>query len=531
MDSAGLARFMTLPVEIVLCIADQLDDWWDIHNLMRAYLGYKDKYGNTTRLFQKIMFRTDARNLKTLAYWNAIDEDRGLVQKNPPILACSWAILMGDVEVALSAMPEYRAQDNECHLHWPGSWRGVLVNLSPSGPQKSTTIIDDPTPVMLAVLSGKISMLKAILDQFLPTKHEQQTWGPICLNDSRRAVDSTRSVHFEVTALDLAAQQGRTDLVKLLIDQGAEVGWSHQDRESRDETKTSVLAALCDWGLDLYVSEEQQAGRVAVLEFLLDQGHEVNQANHCDYVRGSKDGRFLDGNANVIPYPFMPLSYTIRAMKRQHLALAQSLLRHGARWAPWTDPGKESWARHSIYNANCMGTYRMSPLEWVLLGAGYEVDENDLGNGERLEEAWTDVEELEGEELTADDTIDEDEVGDKGDGMAYKLQQPNEEKLQVEEALFRTMMEEGINTPIKPSHLRWVLETVLQGYSVRASNRHPRLMIHFVKMVNYLTERGATFEGLHKKSVKILAELARRSRKLVENAETLIAISKTAEES
>ncbi|KAK3298777.1 uncharacterized protein B0H64DRAFT_415340 [Chaetomium fimeti] len=346
MDSPGpsLAALMTLPVEIVLYIADQLHDWWDIHNLMRAYVGCKDPNGDTTRRFQKLMFRTDARNARTLAYLNTSYKDQPFMRMNPEMLACHWAILMGDVKVALSAMPEYRAQGNGTHLFGPWYWRRVPVNLCPSGHEKNLT------------------------------------WGPICLNRSKGAVGPKRSVPFGVTALDLAAHQGRKDFVELLIDEGAEVGWSHPDKDGSAGKRTCVLAALCDWGLDLYVSEEQQA------------------------------------------------------------------------------------------------------------------------------ETWADVEELDGEQQTADETVDEDAVENTHDTVAYRLQSLGEEKLQVEEALFITMMEEGIDRPLNANQLRWTLETVLQGYAKRASsNPHPRLLIHYIKIVNYLTARGATFEGLHKKSVKILA--------------------------
>ncbi|KAH6628094.1 hypothetical protein F5144DRAFT_622102 [Chaetomium tenue] len=303
------STLMTLPAELVMSIMDHLDNWYDIHNLIRAYQGLENS--NTTRRFQKLMFRADARKLE-----ERVDFDYGdypLVHSVPPITAGCWAILMGDVEVALSALEEYRVQGSERRLC------GTRFC-------SEDHLHDARCPKPIVGLTDVLHLSKR----------------------------GTNGIPF-VSSLDLAAWLGRKDMVKVLADNGAQVGgWRRPE--------TGPVASLCDWGMD---DVEEPCG---------------------------------------------------------------------------TEP------------------------------------------------------------ITADGVIHGEELDDNGDEMADNLRQPDQEKLQMEAALFNTMMEEGDDQPANPKQLRWVLETVLEGYSLRASNRHPRVILHFVKMLNYLIKRGATFEKLHKKS-------------------------------
>lgn len=420
MDTPIRPTLMTLPVELVLSIADQIDNWYDIRSLMRAYQASGKLNTDTTRRFQKLMFRTDARKYKESInvrhgeyYW------RDLI---PPITATHWAILMGDVEVALLAMEEHRVQGNKGYLYVSG-WSGfITVNLSHfNNPHKNMTKFWHPTPVILAVLSGNIDMVKAIVDRCL-VEEDEKMW---VLNDWREMTILFKPcVKCKVTALDLAAWQGRKDMVKLLTDKGAGVGGRHPDKGDRIKGTIGLVAALCDWGSDLHISEEQLSGRVAVLEFLLDQGYEINTDGH------SFQGRIRYGDVRnipwwVLPYPFTPLWYTIWAMKPEYLGLAQLLIRRGAMWAPWVDADMNWWRpRESIYNPSCKGTSQISPLEGVLHGTEYK-----RWRAKEEEEAWTDVEESYDTGVTTDDIIIEKKVDNNGDGMTP---QPDEKKLQMQ---------------------------------------------------------------------------------------------------
>ncbi|EAQ89412.1 predicted protein [Chaetomium globosum CBS 148.51] len=344
MSTPRRSTLTTLPVELVLSVMDHLDNWYDIHNLMRAYQGLENS--NTTRRLQKLMFRADARKLK-----QRLDSGYGgypLLQSTPPITAGCWAILMGDVELALSALDEYRVQGSEDYLY--ATRDSTEGHLHCTGCQES--------------------------------EGDEQFRGPSRFNKWAEVLHLSKPcTNYMVTALGLAAWQGRKDMVKVLIDKGARIRWRHPDG-GYPTSEVIVVAALSDWGLDL------------------------------DEQKGMK-------------------------MK---------------------------------------------------------------------EEEWMDVEEpWDTEPITADVVINGEELDNNGDEMADNLRQPDEEKLQMEAALFKTMMEEGAKQPVKPSQLRWALETALEGYSIRALNRHPRVILHFVKMLNYLVERGATFEKLHRNSVKIVA--------------------------
>jgi hypothetical protein len=382
----------------------------------------------------------------------------------------------------------------------------------------------DPTPLMLAVLSGNIDMLKAIVDRCLDFERDEHIGGDSCLNEWREAVDSLNPfVNYKVTALDLAAWQGRKDMVKALTNKGAEVGWSHPEKGSQAK-ETCLMAALCDWGLNLHISEEQLTGRMGVLEFLLDQGYDINHANRNSYEGAHQPGRFANVTANtVLPNPFTPLWYTIWEMKPEYLGLAQLLIRRGARWAPWLlETSKEWWPRQGAYLPRCAGTYRISPLEGVLFSTTYNPTSAEVG-----EKAWTDGEKPDDTNVTADSVIGE-ELDNKGKKITDNLRQPNEQALQLEETLFNMMMKEGAGQPTKPRQLKWAVETVLQAYSARPLHRHPRVVVHFVKMLDYLKGRGATRGRLHRKSVKILEGLRHTCQELADSKEGRMAIAEVA---
>ena len=144
---------------------------------MRAYQVPENSNTTLTRRFQKLMFRADARKLNE--HVNVGYEMYSLIDSIPAITAGCWAILMGDVELALSALDEYRIHGSEVHLyatmersrnHYTKWWsKTISVNLSPANNlQKNVTKLWNPTPLMLAVLSGNIDMLKAITSQSVP---------------------------------------------------------------------------------------------------------------------------------------------------------------------------------------------------------------------------------------------------------------------------------------------------------------------------------------------------------------------------
>lgn len=73
----------------------------------------------------------------------------------------------------------------------------------------------------------------------------ENTEGLRCLNEWRAAIDSsTLVISCKITALDLAAWQGRKDMVKLLIAKGAEVGWSHRKKGIDAKETSSAFRAL-----------------------------------------------------------------------------------------------------------------------------------------------------------------------------------------------------------------------------------------------------------------------------------------------
>ena len=341
--------------------------------------------------------------------------------------------------------------------------------------------------------------------------------GASCLNEYIEAVHSSNlTARYMVTALDLAAWQGRKDMVKVLTDNGAEVGWSHPNKEPKDHRTrrgTCLFAALCDWGLNLPISKEQLAGRMAVLEFLLDQGYDINHADDNYYDGAFQYGRpVIAPDTMVLPRPFTPLWYTIWALKPEYIGLAQLLIRRGAKWVPWPETG-EGWSpsRQNAYLPSCIRTYEMSPLEGVLFNITY--------NTVRIR-LWTTRGQSYETYITFDSFINEEKLSDN---KGKKIIDDLEEALQLEATLFNTMMKEGTNQPTKPMQLRWALETVLQAYSARSLNRHPRVVVHFVRMLDYLTERGATFDGLHEKSVKIMTTLRQRCQELMGSRGTAIA--------
>jgi hypothetical protein len=131
---------MTLPVELIFSIMDQIDQWYDTQSLMRAYQVPETSNTITTRRFQKLMFRADARKLN--ARVNSGYGEYPLLHSIPAIPAGCWAILMGDVELALFAMQEYRLYGSEghlyatrertdSHLHTKGWSKYISANLSP----------------------------------------------------------------------------------------------------------------------------------------------------------------------------------------------------------------------------------------------------------------------------------------------------------------------------------------------------------------------------------------------------------------
>jgi hypothetical protein len=371
------------------------------------------------------------------------------------------------------------------------------LNFPPLGSKGRVGKLYNPTPMMLAVLSGNIDMLAMVLEQF--AGRYRPGWG--CQDLTKECAQAIRTkkgntLYFHLSSLDLAAYYGRLDMVQLLIRSGAPANWLWQWEWRCQALGPSVLTGICDWGFDLHISEQQRSGRVAVLNYLLDEGHPVNKKDDSPFKLG--EGRLP--KRGPLPNRFTPLWFTIWAMKPEHLELAQVLVRRGAKWAPWTKWRAAPWLRQRIYKPFWQEDWRLSPLEWVLRGGEcryymYTLD----GNGTEA-------------------TNEDDEIIPIMNGPG--THEPNKEQLKVEEAVFMTMMEEGKERPTTSYRLRWAMELVLYAYTKRASNRHPLLVLHFMRMVAYLQQKGATMARVHENSTKAYAALVRRSQKLAEADET-----------
>jgi hypothetical protein len=491
MDQPNL---VTLPVEIALLIAEELATCQDVLSLMRVYLDSKDQSQEPQRPFQRIMFRMDSRTLlpEALAQRPLFMFELGL----------GWAILKGDITLTRLALTEYQCMDSGVVKRlWKTKKdepRALKFSLCPFFPTRNQAKLSDPTPEMLAVLSGNIEMLRLVLETWVKGGNKMGR-----IDEERKCMiqcpKGTKDSEFEerivgLSAITLAAYQGRLDMVQLLIDKGATAHWTQQDPwgiisgtyDSDSDSETwakyvvfdsdcrypyggkydfDVIASICDWGLDLHICEKQQSARMEVLRYFLDKSHPfaIDGIGHVlDRVRRGE----CFHSTNYLPGFLTPLYYTTWALKPEFVPHAQLLIRRGAKWAPWTAWEHMPWGRGRICLPGWRPNWAMSPLEWVLRGGVC--------------------------------------------GACKKDQtEPDPAQLEVEQTLFKTMMEEGVEKPTTPEQLQSALEIVIHAHTNRAFRRHPLLRDLCQSRVRYLVEKGARLEDLDEDFSKAMKKLGR----------------------
>jgi hypothetical protein len=157
MDTPSL---VSLPVEIVLLIAELFFECRDVLSLMRVYLGPRGRDEMRPNLrFEAILFCNDARVLLNRGWYK------------PPLMpGPCWAIMCGDVELTRTALSAYEAFSSAGVRKLfeggrPESWK-PWVPQSPNAPTVCRTAgeINQPNPTMLAVLSGNADMLRVVLN-------------------------------------------------------------------------------------------------------------------------------------------------------------------------------------------------------------------------------------------------------------------------------------------------------------------------------------------------------------------------------
>jgi hypothetical protein len=475
MDSHNL---VSLPIKVVLLIAEQLANCHhvkcrDVLNLMQVCLPPKGYSRDTACRFQKIMFRISARQM-------ILHSNEARFALLPP--TC-WTIAAGDVELTQIALGEYQAYHDGLTLdrllpyedRWDGSTRRVVkLNLSRFPGRMNPGTIRNPTPIMLAVLSGNINMLKYVLGMRTALTAPLVTRVDMVRHTIVQAKDSL----FYVSALSLAAQMGRLDMVKLLVEAGAQVNWT-RDR-ARDHVRDpecedpSILGSICGWGAgeSIDISERQRAGQRNVLGYFLEMGHPIDETGylaswtHCN-SQGPDTCPCSDPTTRVYRVPRTPLWHAIWFLNPKCLPHAVFLIRHGAKWAPWTAWQNAPWPRERIHDPGWRSSsWRQprSPLEWVLCGG-----ESRLCTGRK--------------------TV------------------PDAAEIEIEETLFMTMMEEGVERPTTPRQPQFALETVIHAHSKRSFRFHPRVNSLFHRRVRYLLDKGASVRGLNDNFARALREL------------------------
>jgi len=507
MDSPSLVN---LPVEIVFLIAGHLDKRKEVRSLMQVYLISKFPSPDTTRRFREIMVRAESDNLTS--------SNRHLSGR---LCASCWAISTGDVQLARLALADpkvatcralsrpvpdshpydsspderdavYRDQDyfpppfnvldpepthfntrppvthNLPRIRIPASRLGVDAPLPGH--------VCKPTPVMLAVLSGNLKMLKFVLD-------EVQTYrsGLVSkLDKLRRTKLRVRYPDWELSALHLAVHLSHFDIVRVLAEAGARVHWSLEPvgnvimdpfhpRPTRYRNrpppppppKPCIFAAIFGWGTRGRLPQEQQSQRLEILRYFLDKG---NSANSLDHRPARMLGEWLC-KMNRLPTQFSPLWYAVWGLEAGLPPDALLLIRRGAYWAPWTAWEDAPWERARIRPPGRTPHRHMSPLEWVALGAQCH-------------------------------------------SCRFHQREPDSDRLGVEQALFKAMMEEGVEPPTSSDELQSALEVVVFAHFTRGFHDHPLLSSLCEERVRYLVGKGARLEDLDVEFTKAATRLA-----------------------
>lgn len=407
---------------------------------------------------------------------------------------------MGDVELTQFALAEYQAYDGSMTLDrlYDDEWGGNaarLVKVSPLRFLKKINpgTIRNPTPAMLAVLSGNINMLRFVLG---PLKATTEQILATQVNKVRHTIVQDKNLHsfFYVSALTLATHLGRLNMVHLLVEAGAKVNWtwdkpkvgvrnlfSEYDANGavgtvllgrhRAEQDLTILASICGWGASdkFHVSDEQQSGQLDVLHYFLELGQAIDETGYAvfweDCTSRQRDcpcWRLSTADPSV---PRTPLWHTIWVLAPKLVPHAVFLIRQGTRWAPWTAWEDAPWPRERIQDPAWNSWRRpRSPLEWVLCG---------------------------------------------GDSRSCTKREaaPSASELETEQTLFMAMMEEGVERPITPDQLQFALETVIHAHSNRGFRFHPPVNSLCHKRVRYLVEKGARVRNLNEQFAKALRHL------------------------
>ncbi|KAK3347170.1 hypothetical protein B0T25DRAFT_553806, partial [Lasiosphaeria hispida] len=410
-----------LPLALVSMIADSLPTCRDILNLAIAYSGMPVHRASSDALlyfFQTNMYRKDARTHYRqkgcpALYWAIRRRNTALARRVAKIyvlaLPLSLPLIMGfNPRPILDIHEEYNAdlgsRLNILRAIWslratgPGltSFREFDLRWETFANSDSQVDMEIASPIILAVHTGQVDMLRALLEEFeamkqpwfwrllnlarkLPTKRPPNSLGPLVLrplaynepwqceislylNVNERCRVSNLGTDFRKhasmrllpwTAIEMAALLGRADMMRLLAQAGASVDIGSS------MPYPNTLLRLCGerWGGE---------GSVAVLDYLLELGLDINGVNP--------------------KYPVTALQAAVRSAEDQdgNVLLVHAMIRAGAHWAPWTQSRTAPWVLANRINfpqanhlqqlggtSNILSFTGESPLETILRSVKY----------------------------------------------------------------------------------------------------------------------------------------------------------------
>jgi len=254
-----------------------------------------------------------------------------------------YAILSGDIELTRTALSVYGFFGSFVMRQLfegkrPQVWE-TGVRLLPRFGGWNGGEINDPNPTMMAVLSGNARLLKVVLNIRTRETVGRNSPRPVGIDELRMARIPGLEHPVLVSSVALVAYEGCLDMVRLLVEAGASVDWScggimgnlegqqfftYQrifewgSQGSEVETNGwSILPSICNWGVSLEISQQQQAGRLDVLRYLIDHCHLGDVVGHAfelpeTHLRVAPDCVHGISISNL-PTGFTPLWYMIWA--------------------------------------------------------------------------------------------------------------------------------------------------------------------------------------------------------------------------
>ncbi len=497
MDTPSLVN---LPVEIALFIAEQFEECQDVLSFMRVYLVSSPPSPDTTRRFRNVLLQIILRDLQARK------------SGHPPgrLRPWCWAIQTGDVQLARFALAEGRAiyreierlerervyallieeYENTCLVF---EQFGEELPPRPLPPDDSTvfeqysdfcrqcSVVDesllveipaaamgesatepgkicDPTPAMLAVLSGNPEMMKLVLEE-LP-HFAFMSWYSIRHCRKVELPLEVESTDLYLSAHSLAVFLGRLTMLQMLLGASTKITWPLD--VGGTDSDCSNYPVIFGWGMDRNViSTQQQARRLALLQYFLSRGGTANdKVLRPPWMTGERRC-----STNRLPKKFTPLWFAIWALDPDLVPAALLLIRRDARWSPWTAWEMAPWGRGRIRPPGQQPNRLVSPLEWVARGG-------------------------------------------QCSPCYWHQEEPDAARLQVEQTLFKAMMEEGVEPPTTPYELQSALEVVIFAHFTRGFHDHPLLSWLYEERVRYLVGKGARLEDLDAEFTKAAAGLA-----------------------